>query len=317
MQVSTFLMFSGKAEQAMRFYASVLPDARIETLEHYGPASGAIAGRVQYGSLIIGGTRYRFVDSPVPHDFAFTPAISLLLDVDSEPQLTELAAALSKGGRTYMPQGNYGFSRSFAWVEDCYGVSWQLNLPSLPDAPEPPESPLASAAEATAVAAAETSSPATDEAAQTAPLPEDSAAPALIAGARATPAEAVAVTAGAAVESDSAQTLTPEPDRSPEPPGAQALSPAEPGPPGIDLDDAIPPLQLELAPAEVLSSTDASAGRRSATSEHDATATATEWVAPDATAEASASPKPKTRRPARPRKASASPKARKKTPPDA
>jgi len=155
MQVSTFLMFSGKAEQAMRFYASVLPDARIEALELYGPASGGIAGRVQYGSLLIGGTRYRFVDSPVPHDFAFTPAISLLLDVDSEEQLSALAAALCKGGKTYMPQGNYGFSRSFAWVEDRFGVSWQLNLPALTEQPAETrtEAAQAQAAEATSMAA--------------------------------------------------------------------------------------------------------------------------------------------------------------------
>jgi uncharacterized glyoxalase superfamily protein PhnB len=39
-----------------------------------------------------------------------------------------LFAALEAGGRQLMPLGDYGFSRRFGWVNDRFGVSWQLNL---------------------------------------------------------------------------------------------------------------------------------------------------------------------------------------------
>ena len=38
------------------------------------------------------------------------------------------AGQLADGGTVLMPPGSYGFSRKFAWVNDRYGVSWQLNL---------------------------------------------------------------------------------------------------------------------------------------------------------------------------------------------
>jgi predicted 3-demethylubiquinone-9 3-methyltransferase (glyoxalase superfamily) len=47
---------------------------------------------------------------------------------ESEDQIRRLSSALVEGGTAFMPLGNYGFSRQFAWVADRYSVSWQLNL---------------------------------------------------------------------------------------------------------------------------------------------------------------------------------------------
>jgi predicted 3-demethylubiquinone-9 3-methyltransferase (glyoxalase superfamily) len=67
-------------------------------------------------------------DSYVKHEFTFTPAISLFVRCESEDGIRRLSTSLSEGGKTFMPLGNYGFSRQFAWVSDRYGVAWQLNL---------------------------------------------------------------------------------------------------------------------------------------------------------------------------------------------
>jgi predicted 3-demethylubiquinone-9 3-methyltransferase (glyoxalase superfamily) len=58
--------------------------------------------------------------------------MSLFVDCSDEAQLEHLYAALSEGGQVLMELGDYGFSRRFGWVNDRFGVSWQINLPSAP-----------------------------------------------------------------------------------------------------------------------------------------------------------------------------------------
>lgn len=62
------------------------------------------------------------------HDFTFTPSISLFVECESEMELEVAYQALSAGGELLMPLDNYGFSTRFGWVNDRFGVSWQLNL---------------------------------------------------------------------------------------------------------------------------------------------------------------------------------------------
>ena len=63
------------------------------------------------------------------HDFTFTPAMSLFVDCDNTEELERAFAALSEGGKVFMPLDDYGFSKRFGWCSDRFGVSWQLNLP--------------------------------------------------------------------------------------------------------------------------------------------------------------------------------------------
>ena len=58
----------------------------------------------------------------------FTPALSLFVDFDSEAALDSAYKQLAEGGRELMPLDDYGFSRRFGWLDDRFGVSWQLNL---------------------------------------------------------------------------------------------------------------------------------------------------------------------------------------------
>lgn len=74
------------------------------------------------------GQRIRFFDSPIPHEFDFTPSVSFFVDVQEESEFERLFAGLSEGGAVLMPPGDYGFSRRFAWTNDRFGVSWQINL---------------------------------------------------------------------------------------------------------------------------------------------------------------------------------------------
>jgi predicted 3-demethylubiquinone-9 3-methyltransferase (glyoxalase superfamily) len=76
----------------------------------------------------LAGQEFLCSDSYVAHDFLFTPSFSVWIDVESEEELQRLFAALAQGGTQLMPLDKYGFSRRFGWVNDRYGVSWQLNL---------------------------------------------------------------------------------------------------------------------------------------------------------------------------------------------
>ena len=67
--------------------------------------------------------------SPVHHGFTFTPAVSLFVDVENEAEFDHTFERLSGGGAVLMEPANYGFSTKFAWLQDRFGVSWQLNLP--------------------------------------------------------------------------------------------------------------------------------------------------------------------------------------------
>jgi predicted 3-demethylubiquinone-9 3-methyltransferase (glyoxalase superfamily) len=126
--VQPFLMFEGKAEEAMTFYVSLFPDGKVLDIKRYGPGGPGREGSVFKASFSIAGQTVMCIDSPVKHNFSFTPATSLFVECESEQQLHALAAALGEGGAVLMPLGNYGFSREFTWLNDRYGVSWQLNL---------------------------------------------------------------------------------------------------------------------------------------------------------------------------------------------
>jgi predicted 3-demethylubiquinone-9 3-methyltransferase (glyoxalase superfamily) len=128
-RVTPFLMFEGKAEEAMDFYVSLFPEARVVSLSRYGFGEAGPEGTIRQARFAIAGQSVMCIDSPVKHGFTFTPATSLFVDCASEAQLEELFAKLSAGGQVMMPLGNYGFSRRFGWVSDRFGVSWQLNLP--------------------------------------------------------------------------------------------------------------------------------------------------------------------------------------------
>jgi predicted 3-demethylubiquinone-9 3-methyltransferase (glyoxalase superfamily) len=127
-RVRPFLMFEGKAEEAMNFYVSLFPDGKIVDITRYGPGQAGAEGSVVKATFSVGGQAVMCIDSPVKHAFTFTPASSLFVDCESEDEIRRLSAALAEGGAFLMPLDSYGFSRQFAWVNDCYGVSWQLNL---------------------------------------------------------------------------------------------------------------------------------------------------------------------------------------------
>ncbi|MDE1177034.1 MAG: VOC family protein [Edaphobacter sp.] len=128
LSASPFLMFQGQAEEAMTLYVSLFEDGEVLEVLRYGAGEPGREGTIKRAAFSVAGMRLMCIDSPIEHGFSFTPAISLFVPCSDEQQIQRLASSLSEGGSVLMPLGNYGFSRSFAWVSDRFGVSWQLNL---------------------------------------------------------------------------------------------------------------------------------------------------------------------------------------------
>ena len=128
--VRPFLMFQGGvASAALDFYCSLFSDARVDDIERYGVSGPGPEGTIKLARFTIGGQSVLCSDSFVKHAFGFTPSFSFFVDVGSEERVRELADRLKQGGQEFMPVGNYGFSTLFAWVNDRFGVSWQINYP--------------------------------------------------------------------------------------------------------------------------------------------------------------------------------------------
>jgi predicted 3-demethylubiquinone-9 3-methyltransferase (glyoxalase superfamily) len=126
--VATFLMFDGTAEEAMTFYVSLFKGSEVTRIERFGPSEQRTEGSIKRANFKLVGHDLICFDSPVKHAFSFTPSISLFVDCENEAELDEAFKQLSAGGAVLMPLDNYGFSTKFGWVNDRFGVSWQLNL---------------------------------------------------------------------------------------------------------------------------------------------------------------------------------------------
>lgn len=128
--VRPFLMFEGRASEAIELWTSLIPGSSVGKVTRYGPEGPGKEGTIITAEFSLGGQSVIVSDSFVSHGFTFTPSFSFFVDCPSEEELRRLAQALGADGEVLMPVDNYGFSRLFTWVSDRFGVSWQLNLPA-------------------------------------------------------------------------------------------------------------------------------------------------------------------------------------------
>jgi predicted 3-demethylubiquinone-9 3-methyltransferase (glyoxalase superfamily) len=140
------LWFNQNAAKAAKFYATVFPDGRVTDTQYY-PADGLLdfqsefAGQELTVSFEIGG--YRFIAINAGAEFTVNHSVSFLLnfdpasDPDARVHLDALWAALAEGGQVLMPLGEYPHSARYGWVQDRFGISWQLILTNPAGEPRP------------------------------------------------------------------------------------------------------------------------------------------------------------------------------------
>lgn len=128
-KIHTFLMFEGSAEEAITMYTTIFEDSEIISMIRYGPNESGKEGSVLHATFSVKGQEFMASDSYVKHAFSFTPSVSIFVTCDTEEEIDVAYAKLSQGGEILMPLADYSFSAKFGWINDKFGVSWQLSLP--------------------------------------------------------------------------------------------------------------------------------------------------------------------------------------------
>jgi len=127
-KITTFLMFDGNAEEAMTLYTSLFDQSEIINISRYGANEPGKEGTVMHATFTLNGQEFMCIDSSVKHEFTFTPSMSLYVNCDTEAEIDEVFNKLAQEGEVLMPLAVYPFSKKFGWLNDMYGVSWQLNF---------------------------------------------------------------------------------------------------------------------------------------------------------------------------------------------
>ena len=129
-RILTCLMFTGdqcgRAEEAMELYVSLFGDSRIVSVDRFGEDEEGSG--VRHARFVVAGRELIAMDSDAAHNFTFTPATSLFVETDDAGRLDAAFERLAEAGAVLMPLQAYPFSPRFAWVNDRFGVSWQLSL---------------------------------------------------------------------------------------------------------------------------------------------------------------------------------------------
>lgn len=120
-----FITIEKRAQEALDFYETIFPSFSLHSLKHHDEPHSDL---IMLATFTIKGQEVMISDSFVSHEWGITPGISFFITLENEEELHSLASAISDQGKVYMPAGNYGFSKLFAWVEDRFGVNWQLNI---------------------------------------------------------------------------------------------------------------------------------------------------------------------------------------------
>lgn len=132
------LWFDTQAKEAAEFYCQIFPDSKITSST---VLTGTPDGDTEFVAFNLSGHDFMTI-SAGPH-FTINPSISFILNFDpsrdeqAEEHLNELWNKLIDGGSALMPIGEYPFSKRYGWVQDRYGVSWQLMLTDPTGEPRP------------------------------------------------------------------------------------------------------------------------------------------------------------------------------------
>lgn len=120
-KVTPFLWFDDQSEEATNFYASIFKNSEILSISRYGEAGPGQAGKVMTTAFRLNGQD--FVALNGGPEYKFTPAISFVIDCETQDEVDHYWDKLSEGGE----------SNACGWTTDKFGVTWQVVPRILPE----------------------------------------------------------------------------------------------------------------------------------------------------------------------------------------
>lgn len=129
-KITPFLWFDNNAEEAVNFYTSIFKNSKKGTVTRYNEdsakASGQQPGSVMTSSFQIYGHEFAALNGgPI---FKFNPSVSFFIVLENEKEVDNLWNALVDGGEVLMELQKYDWSEKYGWVQDKFGLSWQVGL---------------------------------------------------------------------------------------------------------------------------------------------------------------------------------------------
>lgn len=119
--ITPHLWFDKEAKQAAELYTSIFKDSKIKSTT---TLRNTPSGTVDLLTIELLGQEFKFINAgPL---FKFTPAISFLVACSTKDEVDTVWNELSKQGSVLMELGEYPFSERYGWVQDRYGLSWQV-----------------------------------------------------------------------------------------------------------------------------------------------------------------------------------------------
>ena len=113
-KITPFLWFDGKAEEAAKFYTSIFKNSKIGKISRYGEAGPGPKGAAMSATFQLEGQEFIALNGGP--QFTFSPAISFFVNCETQQEVDELWKNLSEGGR----------EDRCGWLQDKYGLSWQI-----------------------------------------------------------------------------------------------------------------------------------------------------------------------------------------------
>jgi len=120
-KITPHLWFDKEAKEAAEFYTSLFQGSKIT---HVSTLRDTPSGDTDIVSFELAGQSFMAISAgPL---FKFNTAVSFLVACKTKEEVEELWSSLIGGGTAHMPLGSYPFSEQYGWLQDKYGLSWQL-----------------------------------------------------------------------------------------------------------------------------------------------------------------------------------------------